>query len=38
LNLFVSSVYGAEKDGLCAPFESYFLLNERWVGVLIGFS
>jgi len=38
LNVFVSSVYGAEKDGLCAHFESVFLLNEWWVGVLVGFS
>jgi len=38
LNIFVSSVYGVEKDGLCAHFESVFLFNEWWVGVLVGFS
>jgi len=38
LNIFVSLLYDAEKDGLCAHFESVFLLNEWWVGVLDGFA
>jgi len=42
-NIFVTSVYTAEKGGLCAHFETVFLLNEfyfalvsgGWVGWLI---
>jgi len=37
LNIFVSSMYGAEKYGLCAHFENVFHLNEWWVGVLVDF-
>jgi len=37
LNIFVTSVYGAEKDELCAHFESVFLLNEWSVCGLVIF-
>jgi len=34
LNIFITSVYGAEKDGSWTHFESVFLLN-GWVGWLV---
>ena len=38
LNIFVSLVYGVEKDGLWTYFENVFLLNEWWMDGLVGFS